>query len=497
MNKKADKALGIISIIAFGLLLGYMLFHNLGKGYLIQTDEAYHATNAYEMLKEGNWLVNIYRYTTDYFNSKPPLCLDLMILSYKLFGVSGFAARFPSALGGMLTFIIIVSFLLYKKDIYSAAVFPALFCSCTGLFTYHMYRAAEMDSIYNLFFVIAMLSLQLIKENYAFMYVYGIALGLAFMCKGPHAALILIIGVLYIPAIRDAFRSVKRVLVSALLAAIIPVCWIVMRYQFDGLELLNALFMGEVVGRVSGDEKKISNMPIFDFLSSGTVIIFIAVVAVALVMILIHRSTKKISLETVKAFFADNYLYLLWTIIPIIFFSITSYLTWYTYTSRIAMCILTANFISWIIREVSQDSAIDKIVIGVLVAAISLWLIVPCIVNDINPAGTGGHSVDNFTEDMREFHKEYGDTYSGVNTYLIAEWKINKDEDGHWEPEYVAPAEMYCDLLPVDGTIDDFLNDPDSILILDKTLWDEYAPILTGHVILLDNSYLIFTNDMY
>ena len=86
-----------IVILAFVIAIAYMLFYKLGEGYLIQTDEAYHVTNAYEMFKQGNWLVNTYRYAADYFNSKPPLCLDMMVLSYKVFGVSGFAARFPSA----------------------------------------------------------------------------------------------------------------------------------------------------------------------------------------------------------------------------------------------------------------------------------------------------------------------------------------------------------------------------------------------------------------
>ena len=72
--------------------------------------------------------------------------------------------------------------------------------------------------------------------------------------------------------------------------------------------------------------------------------------------------------------------------------------------------------------------------------------------------------------------------------------KLSED---HWEPEYVAPAEMYLDVIPVDGTVEDFLNDPDSILFIDKRRWDEFAPSLTGHVILWDDSYIVFSNDMY
>ena len=121
----------------------------------------------------------------------------------------------------------------------------------------------------------------------------------------------------------------------------------------------------------------------------------------------------------------------------------------------------------------------------------------PTITLNINLTGTGGHPVDQFTEDLIQCQEKYGDNYSGVNAYYIADFSIDNTDAAHWEPEYVAPAEMYLDLIPVDGTIDNFLNDPNSILILDKDLWDEYSAILIGHVIIHDDSYLIFSSDMY
>ena len=128
---------------------------------------------------------------------------------------------------------------------------------------------------------------------------------------------------------------------------------------------------------------------------------------------------------------------------------------------------------------------------------ISLFYIVPAIKIDINLAGTGGNPVDQFTADLIEFKEKYGDEYNGTRAYLISNFNINTLVTDHWEPQYVAPAEMYVDLVPIDGTVDSFLNDKDSIIIVDKELWDEYSSVLTGHVILYDNSYLIFSNEMY
>ncbi len=496
-----NKFLNAFLIAILAIFIGincYMLFHRLGSGYLIQTDEAYHATNAYEMFKQGNWIINTYRYAADYFNSKPPLCLDLMIVSYKLFGVSGFAARFPSALGGMLLCLLVVAFFIYRKKFYSAALFSALICACSGLYTFHMFRAAEMDSVYNLFFALAMLSLYLMQEKPDFMYLYGLFLGLAFMCKGPHAALIFIIGLLFIPRIKEAFFSIKRVVISVLLAAIIPLAWMAKRFMFDGFELLNALFVGEVSDRVAGADQE-AMLPITDFFTSHIFIIFVAIAVITVVLMFISAKTfKEDNKGVIKELLLDNYLFIIWAVVPVAFFALTkSYLDWYAYTSQIAMCILIANLLDFCVVRLMKENIVCAVVVALITMALSLVFVVPCIRDYINPAGTGGHPVDEFTEDMQAFAAEYGDTYSGVNAYLISDFRINKSVEDHWEPEYVAPAEMYCDLIAVDGTVDNFLSDPNSILIIDKDRWDEFSSALSGHVILQDKSYFIFSHDMY
>ena len=67
-------------------------------------DEAKNAECAREMLVSGDYIV-------PYFNGqlrtdKPPLHYFFMVISYKLFGVSAFSARFFSAVFGALTILI-------------------------------------------------------------------------------------------------------------------------------------------------------------------------------------------------------------------------------------------------------------------------------------------------------------------------------------------------------------------------------------------------------
>ena len=497
VRKKFETGL-LLSVLLIGsILIFYMLFHNLGEGYMISTDEAYHATNAYEMYKQSNWIVNTYKYAADYFNSKPPLCLDMMVASFKLLGASSFAARFPSAVGGLFTVIALIWFLFKRDNLFSAVLFPFIFAACTPFFTFHMYRAADMDSFFNFFFVIAMISLYEMEFNPGFMYLYGISLGLAFMCKGPHAALIFLIGLLYLPRIYKAFRSVKRVAISVFLAAVLPAAWMIKRSMFDGHKFIDALMVGETIERVNESSETFIK-PIADFLTSNVMQLFIITLAIAAsAMILIRLSTHKKSITVVINFFEQNYLFLIWTAIPVLFFAVLrSYLDWYIYTSLLALCILAAK-VGGIVCECTdrRKPSSALITVGLIVAAAFLF-IVPCIKDVINPAGTGGHPVDQFTEDMLDFAATYGNEYAGRNVYLLSDFRQYKAQ-GHWECEYVAPAELYCDFTAVDGGVENFLSDEGSLIIVDKDIWDDYSSKLAGHVILQDDSYLIFSSDKY
>lgn len=209
------------------------------------------------------------------------------------------------------------------------------------------------------------------------------------------------------------------------------------------------------------------------------------------------RNAERKGSELARRFIGDNYLFIICAVIPVIFFAVTkSYLTWYTYTSQIAMCVLTCRLIDFYVNEISAGKVGTKVGLTVVLVALSLFFIVPIITRDINLVGTGGHPVDQFTEELLEFREKYGDSYSGVNAYLISNFRIDENNAEHWEAEYVAPAEMYLDLIPVDGNIDNFLSDPNALLILDKDLWDEYSGVLTGHVILNDSSYLVLSSDL-
>src|SRR5690606_9317330 len=82
---------------------GFLCFVNLGGHPIYILDEAKNAEAAREMFVAYNWVVPTFN--GELRTDNPPLHYCFMMIAYKLFGVSAFAARFFSAFFGALTII--------------------------------------------------------------------------------------------------------------------------------------------------------------------------------------------------------------------------------------------------------------------------------------------------------------------------------------------------------------------------------------------------------
>lgn len=71
-----------------------------GAGPLANYDDAYYAEKAKQMLRTGDWLTP--RFAGVERLDNPPLFLWLIAASFKLFGITGYAAVLPSALAGIV-----------------------------------------------------------------------------------------------------------------------------------------------------------------------------------------------------------------------------------------------------------------------------------------------------------------------------------------------------------------------------------------------------------
>jgi 4-amino-4-deoxy-L-arabinose transferase-like glycosyltransferase len=173
------------------LLAGTLFFFRLGAPGLFDADEPAYAQAAREMAKGGDWV-------TPHFNDrprfdKPPLFYWLILLSYRLFGVTEFAARFWSALAGVS-----VTGLLWvaaRRWYGSSAALMTGVAFTTSLLTALLARAAVTDMLLCLFVTASITAgLQALQAEATLSRWWAVggwvAMALAVLVKGPVGVLI-------------------------------------------------------------------------------------------------------------------------------------------------------------------------------------------------------------------------------------------------------------------------------------------------------------------
>ena len=96
---EAKKQEAIFAIAALAVLCWFVLFHNLGGPALVDPDEGRNAEVAREILVLDDWITPHYNFIP--YLDKPMFFYWLMAGADKLFGVSEFSARLPSALAAL------------------------------------------------------------------------------------------------------------------------------------------------------------------------------------------------------------------------------------------------------------------------------------------------------------------------------------------------------------------------------------------------------------
>ena len=209
---KKYQVIGIIlGFLFYGLLF---IFPSLGAFNLFDWDEINFAESTREMLVSGDFFHVQINYEP--FHEKPPLFFWLQALSMKYFGINAFAARFPNALLGVFTPIILFfmgtkiknsSFGLLWSLIYMLGILPSLY-----------FRTGIIDPYFNLFIFTSIYFgyLYLSDEeakNKIHLVLSGIFAGLALITKGPVAILVISIVFIFLQLIRKLKIGMTSILV--------------------------------------------------------------------------------------------------------------------------------------------------------------------------------------------------------------------------------------------------------------------------------------------
>ncbi|WP_346863710.1 glycosyltransferase family 39 protein [uncultured Draconibacterium sp.] len=217
-------------------------------------DEAKNATCAREMFESNDFFVptfnNVLR--TD----KPPLHYFFMMLSYAIFGVNPFAARFFSAVFGALT--ILITYLFTKKFLDKRA---ALFTTLVLLASIHLslqFHLAVPDP-YLIFFFTATLFLfylALKTNKLSHVILMYAAIGLGTLSKGPVAillpGLIFLLYLIFSKQFKWKIIASLKPFLGVLIVLAIAVPWYLVNGLHTNWEWTRGFFLKHNVNRFSG-----------------------------------------------------------------------------------------------------------------------------------------------------------------------------------------------------------------------------------------------------
>ncbi|MFZ0997249.1 MAG: glycosyltransferase family 39 protein, partial [Candidatus Sulfotelmatobacter sp.] len=229
----------------------FLFFYGLAQFGLIGADEPRYAQVAREMLERHHWITPVLGGQP--WLEKPPLYYWQAIIAYRVFGVSDWAARLPSAVDA--SFLVLAMYLFLRRFRPGFELDGALIAaSSAGIIGYA--RAASMDMALAAAFTVGMLAWWAWRESGKRIYLavfYGF-MALGMLAKGPIA---LFLAALVIVLYAAAVHELRPVLKTLWLPGILLFCAVAMPWYFAvqarNPEFFRVFILEHNLGRFSKD----------------------------------------------------------------------------------------------------------------------------------------------------------------------------------------------------------------------------------------------------
>ncbi|MBE5881086.1 MAG: hypothetical protein E7289_02060 [Lachnospiraceae bacterium] len=470
-----EKRMKIIYPVCFVLLIAviaFLAFYKLDVKYVDPWDEARHGVNAYEMANGGSLFQNTYLRAADYYNLKPPLSMWCIMAGMALFGNGVFGLRFYSALCYVLL-AVIAGLFIKKKYGKSESLFAIAFLAInTTSFQAHMVRAGDADSLFVLFFSLAMLCMMQIPEKKYNLYLCGLFFALAFLTKSFHAGVIAAIGGLYLLLTGQIKKLSLRNWLIFLVSIFVPILlWAVPRAMIDGLAFFEKMWETDVLGRTDGTLQ--NNIAPFTYYleyyfgaSSGKVTPYLCAFVICLIGLFLF--SRNFTWQNREKYIG----WLLWIVVPFVAFSlVTNKLLWYMYPVLVPI-LLAAGIMTARILKSREILVWMRAVFAGVVTFILLWF-GGSVYDTIQTQGTNA---------FQELVKEVAslEQYKGMDVFV----DYHLEEDGSiasaWAQQDVFVAEAYGDFVCVgDGVMGLMLRSSllgeQGILFVGEDVYTEYT----------------------
>lgn len=238
----------LLSVIAIAI---FMSFFRLGSVTLFDVDEAVFAEATKEMVQSGNYITPTYNGENRY--DKPILFYWLMAVSYKVFGINEFAARFPSAASGFILCLALFFFLRQFSD--EKKAFYAVISLALSIYFFVYSHAAVTDMTLTLFITLSLFSFYLfLEKDRRYIYGFYIFSALAFLTKGLIGIAFPFGIVMIFMFIREGLKGIRSIfnLKAFILFSIIALPWYIAQVAINGQEFIQQFFIKHHFRRYTG-----------------------------------------------------------------------------------------------------------------------------------------------------------------------------------------------------------------------------------------------------
>lgn len=226
---------------ALALLLG--LSH--GWAGVPDIDSKVYITIARNMIERNDWLIPFYHGKNFYLH--PPLAIWLVAISFKIFGVSIYAARIPMALTLFGTTLLIYIIALWMRNRRTAFISGVLFCSMYPVM--QIATKIHLDLPLTFFVTLSIVGIYFAQQISTKWYlITGIGTGLAILTKGlVGLAPLPILGLtlLFTRRLKDIFSPFLWSAIA--LSILIPYIWVV-AMKAEGITWVSAYWTSGIQG---------------------------------------------------------------------------------------------------------------------------------------------------------------------------------------------------------------------------------------------------------
>jgi len=341
----------------------------LGGVHLFDWDEINFAESAREMILTGDYL-NV-QVNFEVFWEKPPLFAWFQVLSMKVFGINEFAARFPNAICGIITLLVLFNIgkKLYSEKfgltwvlVYGASILPHFY-----------FKSGIIDPWFNLFIFLGIYYFfqyskdRDLKLKWVFWSAFFIGLGI--MTKGPVALLLFLITAFIFMIFNKSYKrflNIKAILVYAFTVAFVGGFWFILQILNGNYDIL-VKFVEYQIRLFSMEDAGHGGFLLYHF-----VVLFFGVFPASIFTIKTFRRYRddKSEHENFKLWM----LILFWVVL-ILFTIVNTKIVHYSSMCYFPMTFLAAYIINRIFENKQRLDRWMKIIIGVIATILGIAVV--------------------------------------------------------------------------------------------------------------------------